>query len=154
MSSNTIIRIQQLAEQFRNAIEYAKENYEKDDLHFFQRFPSGCCGDASDLLAQFLFDNGIKTFQVQGDYCEPDGQLQSHAWLSTEDSIIIDITGDQFKYNKIYNFFDIPVYVGYESNFHKMFEDRDFFQNAQLSNIDGIAQYRLNNLYHKILKYL
>lgn len=154
MSSNTIICTLLLAEQFRNAIECAKENNEKDELHFFQRFPSGCCGDASDLLAQYLFDNGIKTFQVRGDCYEPDGQLQSHAWLSTEDGIIIDITGDQFKYNKIYNFFDIPVYVGYESDFHKMFEERDFFHNAELSKIDGIAQYRLNNLYHKIMKYL
>lgn len=54
--------IKLLAEKFRIAIEFAKANDEKDTLDFFQRFPLGCCGDASDLLAQYLSDNGIKTF--------------------------------------------------------------------------------------------
>ena len=144
--------IKKLAEKFRTAIECAKDNDEKDDLHFFQRFPSGCCGDASDLLAQYLSDNGIKTFQVRGDFYEP--EPQSHAWLSTEDNIVIDITGDQFKYNRIYNCFDIPVYVGCESDFHKMFEDRDCYHNTEIKNIGSIAQYRLQTLYDTIMKYI
>lgn len=144
--------IKLLAEKFRTAIEDAKENGEKDTLDFFQRFPLGCCGDASDLLAQYLSDNGIKTFQVRGDYYDP--EPQSHAWLSTEDNIVIDITGDQFKYSKIYKHFDIPVYVGCESDFHKMFEDRDYYCNTEINNIGGIAQYRLRILYDIILKYI
>lgn len=144
--------IKVLAEKFRAAIECAKEHEEKDNLHFFQRFPSGCCGDTSDLLAQYLSDNGIKTFQVRGDFYEP--EPQSHAWLSTEDNIVIDITGDQFKYNKIYNYFNIPVYVGHESDFHKMFEDRDYYYNTEINNIGGIAQCRLINLYDIIMKYI
>ena len=145
-------QIRFLAEQFRNAIEQAKENDEKDSLYFFQRFPSGCCGDASDLLAQYLSDNGIKTFQVRGDFCEP--ELQSHAWLSTENNIVIDITDDQFKHNRIYNYFDIPVYVGGESDFHKMFQNRDFYYDCELQNICGDSKCRLINLYRKILKYV
>lgn len=144
--------IKLLAEKFRVAIECAKENGEKDSLNFFQRFPSGCCGDASDLLAQYLSDNGIKTFQVRGDFYEP--EPQSHAWLSTENGIVIDITGDQFKYKKIYNYFDIPVYVGCESDFHKMFEDREFYYNNEINNIGGIAKYRLGILYDTIMKYI
>lgn len=144
--------IKNLAFQFRNAIELAKEKGETDSFHFFQRFPDGCCGDASDLLAQYLWDNGIKTFQVRGDFYEP--EQQSHAWLSTEDNIVIDITGDQFKYKRIYNYFDIPVYIGFESDFHKMFENRECYYNTEISNIGGTAKYRLRKLYDKIMKYI
>ncbi len=144
--------IRLLAEKFRVAIEQVKENNEKDSLYFFQRFPSGCCDDASDLLAQYLSDNGIQTFQVRRDFCEP--ELQSHTWLSTENKIVIDITGDQFKHNRIYNCFDIPLYVGGESDFHKMFQNRDFYYDCELQNICGDAKSRLINLYRKILKYL
>ena len=47
--------IKQLAMQFRDAIDIAKEAGDFDKDLSFCNFPLGCCGDASDLLAQFLF---------------------------------------------------------------------------------------------------
>lgn len=144
--------IKLLAKKFRDAIECAKENGERDKLHFFLKFPRGCCGDASDLLAKYLSDNGIKTFQIRGDYFEP--TPQSHTWLSTEDNIIIDITGDQFSNNVLYDYFDIPVYVGLESDFHKKFQNRNYYRNTDFDVIDNTAKYQLNDLYQKIMKYI
>lgn len=50
------------------------------------------------MLAQFLLENGIRTYYVCGEY--RDGSFEnfrSHAWLLANNQIIIDITGDQFR---------------------------------------------------------
>ena len=58
-------QIRFLAEQFRAAIEQAKENGETDPLGFFERFPRGCCGYTSDLLGHFLLEKGIETSNIE-----------------------------------------------------------------------------------------
>ena len=60
--------IRQLVNQFRNAIDVARDAGEFDADYSFYKFPRGCCGDASDLLAQFLLENGVKTYYVCGTY--------------------------------------------------------------------------------------
>jgi len=75
-------------EKFRSAIEVNKE---KLGIEWFSRFPRGCCGDTSLILAKYLDE---KRFGVA--YYVP-GMLgpQSHGWLEL-DGWIIDITADQF----------------------------------------------------------
>ena len=51
-----------LVANFRKAIEAAKENYERGEL--FRNFPVGQCGHASDILSQYLIDNGFRTVTV------------------------------------------------------------------------------------------
>ena len=57
----SINQIEELATIFREAIVKAKSAGEFDDDVVFKNFPSGCCGDTSDLLARYLLNNGIKT---------------------------------------------------------------------------------------------
>ena len=59
--------IEQFATQFRRAIDLALEAGEFDNDSIYRRFPRACCGDTSDLLAQYLLDKGIKLpcFQSQ-----------------------------------------------------------------------------------------
>lgn len=63
---------------------------------------------------------GINTVFVSGRYgYGPDGE--KHEWLETDDGIVIDITGDQYKYKQLK--FVEPVYVGTRKNgFHDKFE--------------------------------
>lgn len=121
-------------------------------------FHCGCCGDASDLLAQFLLENGIKTYYVCGTYRDgPFENFQSHAWLLADDKqIIIDITGDQFRDNADFSNYNKSVYVGPEDNFHKLFEveDRDVHENIGLNSLGSVCKLRLNKLYQKITKYI
>ena len=42
--------IEQLATQFRKAIDAALEAGEFDNDSIYRRFPRACCGDTSDLL--------------------------------------------------------------------------------------------------------
>ena len=58
--------IEVLATQFRDAIEAAWDAGEFERKDRLSGFPRGCCDDASDLLAQFLLDNGIRTRIIYG----------------------------------------------------------------------------------------
>ena len=146
-----------LVYNFRKAINKAKE---LDDLGLdfaFKRFPHGCCGDASCLLAEYLIENGIKTAYVCGTYRGGGFEnMQSHAWLLVDDSYIIDITGDQFYDNSTFMNYNKSVYVGEMDEFHKLFEveDRDVYEFPGLSQLGNFCYPRLRNLYNIITKYL
>lgn len=149
--------ITSLTNKFREALDLARDSGEFDrDISFYD-FPCGCCGDASDLLAQFLLEHGVRTNSVCGSYYSDSSEnFQSHGWLLAANKIIIDITGDQFRYNPIFLNYDKPVYVGVEDDFHRLFEveDRDIHENNGLDSLGGACQRRLNELYQKIIKYI
>lgn len=149
--------IKRLANQFRNAIDQARDVGEFDKDFSFYKFPRGCCGDASDLLAQYLLDNDIRTYYVCGNYSNGSYEsVQSHAWLLTDAQTIIDISGDQFRNNSEFLNYDRRVYIGTEDKFHRLFkvEDRDVRKNVGLDALGDMCQSRLNELYRKIVKYI
>lgn len=146
-----------LVQNFRDAIDEAKANGEFNDDISFHKFPCGCCGDASDLLAEFLLKNGIKTYYVCGTYRDGSfDEMQSHAWLETEDGMIIDITGDQFRYNPNFMNYSETVYIGERDAFHILFEveKRDVKKNYGLKPSENRCQQRLYELYNTIMKHI
>ena len=66
------------------AIEIAKDAGEFDNDFAFPRFPKGCCGDTSDLLAEYLAQHDIYTYYV----CGQKG-TQSHAWLVLVNTVTV-----------------------------------------------------------------
>ncbi len=66
----------------------------------FKNFPVGACGSTSVLLGTYLRECGFGSFKyVCGEKYFWNGhfnQEYSHAWLETEDSLVIDITAYQF----------------------------------------------------------
>lgn len=154
MGCFVVMEFEQLAYNFRNAIERAKVNNEHE--YFFRKFPTGQCGHTSDLLAQYYIDNGISDITyVVGTYSGDDFEdIQSHAWLVVND-MIVDITVDQFKYNKKLLYFDKSVYVGKMTSFHKMFEfySRDMHKHYGLSK-QWFNYHDLVQIYKIILSYM
>ena len=149
--------IQQLITQFRCAIDKAKTAGEfVSDISFY-KFPRGCCGDASDLLGEYLLENGINSLYVCGNryFDDPEEGTQSHAWLLVN-GMIADITGDQFSDRSCYYNYDITDYYGPCDDFHKLFEveNRDVYPFPGLKNYSEVCSGRLFNLYEKIKKYL
>ena len=129
--------IKVLATKFRKALEKAKDDrvfIYMDDLF---NFPAGCCGTTSELLAEFLKINGITTEYFCG---EVNCDNQTHAWLIAREKIIIDITGDQFKYNVYLDNYNVKVYVGYQDLFHSRFAECNRYtfksMGLDLSNIN------------------
>jgi len=147
--------IKSLANQFREAIEVAKEAREFYKDIVFRNFPIGCCGDTCDLLAQFLLDNDIEIYCVRGTYRDGSFEdIQSHAWLLADNQIIIDITGDQFRYTPHLLNYNKSVYVGAENDFYRLFEVDSIDVYEGIDALGDGCQGRLNELYRKIMRYI
>ena len=134
-----VLRIRDLAERFRAAIEAC-------DLRrlpiTFQEFPRGSCGDATLVLAKYLKENEQEGFvYVCG---MRDGH--SHAWLE-RNGLIVDITGDQFPDN------DDPVCVSRGSAWHAQFEiDRE--DPSDIDLYDDFTRFNLGAAYDRISQHL
>ena len=76
-------RVRQLAEYYRSAIIVARDKGQLLTDFRFKRFPHGCCGDASDLLAEYLKRSGVDTIWVSSNR-----EDWSHAWLVVKDDHI------------------------------------------------------------------
>ena len=140
----------QLVECFRFAIEEAVANREFYGDCRFQSFPRGCCDDTCDLLAEFLAEHNIKTLQVVGDYYDGNPENNtSHAWLCLDEEIIIDITGDQFKWDNTFLRFDKPIYIGPKTDFYRLFEIRNVAESCNIHNNP-----RLADIFERLQKYL
>lgn len=136
-------KVKELSTSFREAIENVDiGKLTVCDLtvcDFFRDFPRGRCGDASELLAKYLLENGIKAIYVSGVNGE-----RTHAWLEYCD-YIIDITADQFKEN------DTKVLVTKDKRFNDEFKE----QNRYYPDIDSVDMYnkkRLGVIYKIIIE--
>lgn len=101
-----------LSYQFRSSIEQMGIEKFPQSL-FFERFPQGCCGDTSDLLAKYLTEHNIYAEYVWG----INSKGQSHGWLEYQ-GWIVDITADQF--NEIQQ----SVLVTTDKAWHSKFKER------------------------------
>ena len=143
--------IYRLANQFRNAIDEAQVAGEFINDTIFSGFPTGCCGFASDLLAEFLREKGIETYDVSGQYGSG-WDAQSHAWLllMADQKTIIDITGDQFRDKPELLYYNKSVYVGAVDAFHRLF----IINYCDMHKIGDGMQRRMDDLYRRIVKYI
>ncbi len=148
------MELETLVRNFRKAIEAAQTNYELGE--FFRKFPTGQCGHSSDMLAQYLIDNGIGPITyVSGTYYGDDSEDRwCHAWLVV-DGLVVDITGDQFRHHPAPLTFNIPVYIGPTAEFHRLFEvgPADCSEHHGLER-HWIHYHDLRSWYESILKYL
>ena len=155
-----IREIQFLASRFRHGIEIAHEErlFRKPP---FAGFPNACCGDAPELLAQYLMDNdsdqSIRCKTVYGTYRYDDFEnFFGHSWLVVDDTFIVDITADQrqFKNERIFPQDAVqPCFVGTDSEFHSMFEIEPF-QCREFYGLRNLGEYsyqRMKDLYDVIL---
>jgi hypothetical protein len=149
--------IEQLIRNFRKAIEYAKNEGEFRGISPFNNFPKGCCDDVCDLLAEYLLENNVRTYYVVGtSYGTNAFDIQSHAWLELDSGVVIDITGDQFKYNHDFLNFNCTVYFGGLNDFYRLFEvdERKIQLHNGINSLGEGSHRHMYNLYNKVCKYL
>lgn len=111
-----------IAVLYRNAIVAVIKD-RKVVFNNLYAFPRGCCGYASDFLQRyFLEELNVFTWYVSGEFGYG-VRSESHTWLESEDhSVVIDITGDQYKNNSRIPF-SAAVYVGDRNDgFHNKFK--------------------------------
>lgn len=155
------IEIRKLAQSFRRGIERAVESNEispRTTKSTMPYFPKGCCEVASDLLAQYLLENGVHTKIVHGEYDFDDWENKyPHTWLETEDGVIVDITADQFTGEQTFESFCLmPCYVGTDRSFYSLFTDdyrKELFQGLCCCDGDFYTQ-NVIPLYDVILNHI
>lgn len=148
MNSNII---KNLAAQFRQGIECAIECgaiTPRSTRTTLPQFPRGCCEIASDLLAEYLLENGIITHCVHGEYdFDYRENKYPHTWLETNDGYIIDITADQFQNQPGFEKVLLSsCYVGRDRGIYDLFS-RNGWADPDFS---GLCSY--NEPYQKLLK--
>lgn len=148
MTPEKLLTVLALAAAFRAAILRADTGRLPLTLH---NFPSGACGDASLLLAQFLNDSGLGAalyvWGLRGRY--------SHAWLEL-DGLIVDITADQFAGDpEAMLFLGEPPQAAYgviatvNHTWHSQFEDLNR-RAARIDVYDDITNSHLLEAYREI----
>ena len=85
--SNLRDRLKSEATEVRRFLE--GEGRELSD--FFRNFPIGACGNASDLLGEWIMEKHSLALE----YVNGDRNGKSHGWLEI-DGLAVDITSDQF----------------------------------------------------------
>ncbi|HIE5440268.1 TPA: hypothetical protein ACXNQ3_001381 [Serratia marcescens] len=116
--------------EVRHALEMAngKGIHDESTSIGMSNFPTGCCGDTTNLLACLIYQKfGEIALHRSGTYMahiKPDSRLsdnKSHAWLELSGTII-DLTADQFNY---LGFSNATVMVTTDLSFHDLFSYRD-----------------------------
>lgn len=142
--------IHQLAQEFRNAFEVAKKRINRSPYY---AFPRGCCGVASELLSQYLLENGIRNIEIcDGDYYyDYDENKYPHTWILIDGKVIVDITANQFIGKVGFERFPVidPCYVGYSNDFYDLFEPR----NVQYGKFYPLTKYKDSFFKEKNEKY-
>lgn len=146
-------KVLEYALHFRTAIENALEARAINSYRF-RFFPPGCCDDASDLLAQYLLEYGIRSSNIGATFYSCSGAHQSHAWLCLDDNTYLDITGDQFKHSEDLLRFTIPVYLGPPTPFHILFQIERVSPENGIDSFGEPAKSNLKQLYAAICSYL
>jgi hypothetical protein len=139
------VQLRAIATRFRGAIEVALPRLQCVEWVAFKRFPNGACGDACDMLGQFLRErHKLKSVYVSAN--KPGDGIRTHAWLEA-DGLIIDITADQkqFPGNRP------GVIVSHDSPFHAGFSvERRRFPAVGEGLPGGALEEELRNAYGTI----
>ena len=152
----TDIEIFQLAEKFRNAILKANANGEFFRDNFIELFPRGNCGIVCDLLGRYLLEYA----NVRSWYTSGETKSECHVWLTLENGVIVDITGDQYSTRTGTLYYDLPVYAGQIDVFYKQFrlngEPLEITPNDWTPDLLGETsnQRKKRIAYEKIMKYV
>lgn len=114
---NDIYEIRQILESFDKFDFHANSNF----YHCSIGFPTGCCGDTTNLLGLYLKQRYDKNSEYISACGLGNKSNQSHVWLVC-DGFIIDITADQFNAQG----YDVArVIIAQESHFHTLFDRVD-----------------------------
>ena len=149
--------IEEFAYEFREALDIIKDKGPHAGFYNLRFFPDGFCGPASDLLAEYLMDNGIKKERIQHVSCSRCVGGYSHCWLVIDDSLVVDITADQFNQKRHFNKYGcIPkcCLVPQNTYIYKLFDVRkeDYTHNIGINSYQGDMFSRLRIIYDAALQ--
>ena len=143
----------QLASEFRHALKMVASKGEYGRLSLFAGFPKGCCTYTSDLLAEYLIENGIQRERIQALNSQASKGYDTHCWLMIDDMYYLDITGDQFSnkpYYKKYGPIPDCCFVPKDTHFFERFINKSLnsSSNVGINTYSGDTSYKLQVVYN------
>lgn len=142
----------QLATEFRHALDIVATKGEYGRLSLFAHFPNGCCTYTSDLLAEYLIDNGIQRERIQVLNSNASKCYDTHCWLMIDNMYYLDITGDQFSNKPNYKEYS-PIrdccFVPKDTYFFERFANKSLKSscNVGISTYSGDVSEKLKIVY-------
>lgn len=122
-------KLEALVSEFRKALQELVASGKDFNMFFCKDYPTAACDNSSMLLAAYLTDNEFPgALRIFGDKGGVNGELGGHVWLKL-DSLIIDITGSQFK--------------GYDQDEIVIAEASDFLSTFELKGEVHLADWRV-----------
>lgn len=149
--------IEQLACEFRDALDVVAKRKLYGRLSIFQCFPRGCCRYTSDLLAQFMLDNGIEANRIEMVEAETNEDNYTHCWLMIDNVLFVDITADQFNeelYFKRYTPIPACCLVSRDTYLYECFNrsKMQFLQNVGIDSYGGDIPFKLQVVYDAVIQ--
>lgn len=143
----------QLASEFRHALKIVASKGEYGRLSIFAAFPKGCCTYSSDLLAEYLMENGIERDRIQILNSQASKGYDTHCWLMIDEMYYLDITGDQFSNKPNYKKYSpIPdcCFVPKETDFFECFINKSLNSsyNVGINTYSGDTAFKLQVVYN------
>ena len=144
-----------IAVKFHHAIIAAKEDAAFAYKDRMSRFPEGCCDDTADLFTHYLYTKyGIVSTRIDASYHDGNPENNcSHSWQEIDD-IVIDLTGSQFKNDRVFLNYNKEVYVGPIDAFHELFEIDRKERSRGIEDLSVDCWDRMYHLYDTIIRFL
>lgn len=151
-----INEIELLAFEFRIALDAVVNQKQYGRLSIFSTFPKECCRYTSDLLAEYLINNGVKRERL----CMAESQTikykYTHCWLIIDRKYCLDITADQFNDKLYFNGYKpIPsCCVKLNGTYlYELFDDEKttYMYNVGIDTYGGDIPYKLDVVYNAVI---
>ena len=149
---------EEIAYKFRKALESVVKKQLYGRLMIFRSFPRECCRYTSDLLAEYMMEQGIPRESIKMIEGESHKEGYSHCWLLIENSIIVDITGDQFNKEPYFKKY-MPITECYVessdyASMHDCFNNSNmrYLYNVGIDSYTGDVPFKLQVVYDAILE--
>lgn len=147
---NTEKSIEKAAFVMRSTLESLRGDLVGAGYSFYSSFPEGCCEYSSIFLGCYLVEQGLcQEDEIAMPYNNHHETDCAHGWLLINDSLIVDITADQF------DGVDDAVIVTRESEFHSLFYCPEWwsFEEAYKMNSTGSNAIRFEEAWSIIKKF-
>lgn len=148
--------IETLALEFREALDVVVSKKQYGRLSMFSAFPKECCRYTSDLLAEYLINNGVKRERLCMAESETIKYQYTHCWLIIDRKYCLDITADQFNDKRYFNEYKPIPFCCVKLNgtyLYELFDDKKttYIYNIGIDTYGGDIPYKLKIVYDAVI---
>lgn len=151
-----IDEIKELAIEFRIALDAVVSKRQYGRLSIFRLFPKECCRYTSDLLAEYLLNQGVAKERICMVESETLKYKYTHCWLVIDSKFYLDVTADQFNDEFYFNKYK-PIssccVKHCDTYLYELFDHKKttYIHNVGINSYNGDIPYKLGVVYDAVI---